>query len=109
MRNALPSLLLCLLMGLSLPLAGQKQFGQLPASARTLIAIKVSGSKRYPEETVAASSGLRLGPGVTEDDFKTAARRLGDMGVFTDVGYSYSFTSAGTKLTFQVSDVGKFV
>ena len=109
MRNALPSLLLCLLMGLSLPLAAQKQFGQLPASARTLIAIKVSGSKRYPEETVAASSGLRLGTVVTEDDFKTAARRLGDMGVFTDVGYSYSFTSAGTKLELQVTDVAKFV
>lgn len=109
MRNRVPRLLFCLLMGLSLPVVAQKQFGQLPASTRTLIAIKVNGSKRYPEQTIAASSGLRLGTVVTEDDFKTAARHLGDMGVFTDVGYSYSFTSAGTKLTFQVSDVGKFV
>lgn len=111
MRNRFPRLLFCLLVGLSLPVAAsaQKQFSQLPASTRTLIAIKVTGSKRYPEQTIAASSGLQLGTPVTEDDFKTAARRLGDMGVFTDVGYSYSFTSAGTKLTFQVSDVGKFI
>lgn len=109
MRKLLPRLLCCLLMGLSLPLAAQKQFAQQPASIRTLIAIKVTGGKRYPEQTIAAACGLQLGAVVTEDDFKSAARRLGDLGVFTDVGYSYSFSSAGTKLEFQVSDVTKFV
>ena len=112
MRKLLPRLLLCLLTALSLPLAArsqQKQFSQQPASTRTLIAIKVTGSKRYPEQTIAAACGLQLGTVVSEDDFKSAARRLGDLGVFTDVGYSYSFTSVGTKLTFQVSDVTKFV
>src|SRR5579863_2281629 len=109
MRNRDIKLWFCLLIGLSLPMAAQKPFGQQPASTRTLIAIKVTGSQRYPEQSVAAASGLRLGTVVTEDDFKSAARRLGDLGVFTDVGYSYSFTAAGTKLTFQVSDVSKFV
>lgn len=109
MRNRLPRLLFCLLMGASLPLAAQKQFSQQPASIRTLVAIKVTGSQRYPEQTIAAACGLQLGSVVTEDDFKSAARRLGDLGVFTDVGYSFSFSSAGTKLTFQVSDVTKFV
>lgn len=109
MRKLLPRLLLCLLTALTLPLAAQKQFAQQPASTRTLIAIKVTGGERYPEPTIAAASGLHLGTPVTEDDFKTAARRLGDLGVFTDVGYSFSFSSAGTKLTFQVSDVTKFV
>ena len=109
MRILSPRLLLCLLMGLSLPLEAQKQFSQQPASTRTLVAIKVTGSQRYPEPSIAAASGLRLGSVVGEDDFKSAARRLGDLGVFTDVGYSYSFAAAGTKLTFQVSDVSKFV
>ena len=112
MRNPLPRLLCCLLLGLNLPLAArplQKQFSQQPASTRTLVAINVAGSKRYPEQTIAAASGLQLGSPVTEDDFKSAARRLGDLGVFVDVGYSYSFTSAGTKLNFQVSDVTKFI
>ncbi|HZC21778.1 MAG TPA: hypothetical protein VE866_00440, partial [Candidatus Binatia bacterium] len=109
MRNLVPSLLFFLLLCLNMPLAAQKQFAQQPASTRTLIAIKVAGSKRYSEQTIAAASGLNLGTVVTEDDFKSAARRLGDLGVFTDVGYSYSFASTGTKLTFQVSDVSKFV
>ena len=109
MRNLLPRLLFYLLISLSLPAAAQKQFAQQPASTRTLIAIKVTGGMRYPEQTIAAASGLQLGTPATEDDFKTAARRLGDLGVFTDVGYSFSFSSAGTKLTFQVSDVTKFV
>jgi outer membrane protein assembly factor BamA len=111
MRNPILTLLLSLTLGLSLPLpaSAQKQFSQLPASTRTLIAIKVTGSQRYPEQTIAAASGLQLRAPVTEDDFKSAARRLGDLGVFTDVGYSYSFTSAGTKLELQVTDVAKFV
>jgi outer membrane protein assembly factor BamA len=58
---------------------------------------------------IAAASGLQIGTPVNDDDFKKAARRLGDMGVFTDIEYSYSYSSAGTKLEFRVSDVEKFV
>ena len=47
--------------------------------------------------------------GGEEDDFKKAARRLGDIGVFTDIAYNYSYSSAGTKLVLQVTDVEKFV
>lgn len=79
MRNPILTLLLSLLLGSSLPLpaSAQKQFSQLPASTRTLIAINVTGSKRYSEQTIAAGTGLHLGTPVTEDDFKSAARRLG--------------------------------
>jgi outer membrane protein assembly factor BamA len=52
---------------------------------------------------------LQLGTPVNEDDFKRAARRLGDTGVFTDITYSYSYSSAGTKLAFHVVDADKFV
>ncbi|HZQ94734.1 MAG TPA: POTRA domain-containing protein [Candidatus Sulfotelmatobacter sp.] len=87
----------------------QKPLSQMPASARQLISIKVIGSKRFSEQDVAAASGLQLGAPVNDDDFKKAARRLGDMGVFTDIAYSFSYSSAGTRLEFHVMDAEKFV
>ncbi len=89
--------------------SSQKPLAQMPASARQLIAIKVIGSQRYSEQAVAATTGLQLGTAVNDDDFKRAARRLGDMGVFTDIAYSYSYSSAGTKLELHVTDAQKFV
>jgi outer membrane protein assembly factor BamA len=106
-------LALTLVAGTSLPglgqSASQKPLAQMPASARQLIAIKVTGSKRFPEAAVAAATGLQMGAPVNDDDFKKAARRLGDMGVFTDIGYKFSYSSAGTKLELQVTDAAKFV
>jgi outer membrane protein insertion porin family len=81
----------------------------MPVSARQLIAIKVTGSKRFPEDAIAAATGLQMGTVVTDDDFKKAAKRLGDTGVFTDIGYTYSYSSAGTKLELHVTDGEKFV
>jgi len=86
-----------------------KSLDQLPAADRKLIAVSVTGSKRYPEADIVAASGLQLGTTITEDDLKKAARRLGDLGVFTDIAYNYSYTSAGTKLTLQVTDGERFV
>jgi outer membrane protein assembly factor BamA len=99
---------LCL-SGMGQGTTSQKALAQMPASARQLIAIKVTGSKRFPEAAVAAATGLQMGAPVNDDDFKKAARRLGDMGVFTDIGYNYSFSSAGTKLELHVTDADKFV
>lgn len=111
MRKFLPSLLLATLLSTGMPLLAQSQkpLSQMPASARNLIAIKVVGTKRFSEQDVAAASGLQMGAPVDDDDFKKAARRLGDMGVFTDIAYSYSYSPAGTKLEFKVVDVDKFV
>jgi outer membrane protein assembly factor BamA len=95
--------------GLAQTPSSQKPLAQMPASARQLIAIKVTGSKRFPEQAIAAATSLQMGTAVDDDDFKKAARRLGDMGVFTDIAYSYSFSSAGTKLELHVTDVDKFV
>jgi outer membrane protein insertion porin family len=81
----------------------------MPASARQLIAVKVSGSKRFSEQDIVAATGLQMGTPVNDDDFKRAARRLGDTGVFTDISYSYSYSSVGTKLDFHVVDADKFV
>src|SRR5206468_12626380 len=82
----------------------QKPISQMPASARQLSAVKVTGSKRFAEQDVVAATSLQMGTPVNDDDFKRAARRLGDTGVFTDISYSYSYSSAGTKLEFHVVD-----
>jgi len=89
--------------------SGQKPLAQVSASARQLIAIKVVGSKRFPEAAIAAATGLQMGTAVNDDDFKKAARRLGDTGVFTDIAYTFSYSSAGTKLELHVTDADKFV
>jgi outer membrane protein assembly factor BamA len=89
--------------------SSQKTMAQMPASARQLIAITVIGSKRFPESAIAAATGLQMGTAVNDDDFKEAARRLGDMGVFTEIAYSFSYSSAGTKLELHVTDADKFL
>lgn len=89
--------------------ASPKPLAQMSASARQLIAIKVTGSKRFPESAIVAATGLQMGSPVIEDDFKKAARHLGDTGVFTDIAYTFSYSSAGTKVEFHVTDVDKFV
>ncbi len=68
--------------------SSQTPISKMPDAARQLIAIKVTGSKRFPEAAIAAATGLQMGTAVTDDDFKKAARRLGDTGVFTDIAYT---------------------
>jgi outer membrane protein assembly factor BamA len=110
MRNSLHILLLLCLASSAWAVAQtQKPISQMPASARQLIAVKITGSKRFSEQDIVAASGLQIGTPANDDDFKRAARRLGDTGVFTDIAYSYSYSSAGTKLEFHVVDADKFV
>jgi hypothetical protein len=74
------------------------------ASANKLIAVKVTGSGRYTEKEILPVTGLQLGQVAGEEDFKDAVQRLGETGVFTDVGYSYSYSPAGTRLELQLAD-----
>jgi len=80
-----------------------------PASGRQLLEIKVTGSKRFRQEEVAAACGLPLGAMVGEEDFKKAARQLGESGAFREIAFTYSYSAAGIKLAFQVSDADKFI
>src|ERR1700692_3348401 len=70
-------------------------------SASILIEVKVKGTTRYTPEDVLAASALRIGVAASEDDFRKAAKELTDSGAFSDVAYSYSYSSAGTKLDLQ--------
>jgi outer membrane protein assembly factor BamA len=81
----------------------------MPASAYKLISVKVTGSKRFTSQEVAAASGLPVGTVAHEEDFKKAARQLGDSGVFSNIAYTFSYSAEGTKLEFQVTDADTFV
>lgn len=81
----------------------------MPPSAYKLIAVKVTGSKRFTSEEIALASGLPVGTVCHEDDFKKAARQLGETGAFSDVSYSYTYSGPGTKLEFKVTDAEKFL
>jgi outer membrane protein assembly factor BamA len=81
----------------------------LPPSAFKLISIKTTGTKRYKSEEIIAASGLQIGQTVSEDDFKRAARLLGETGAFGDVLYSFQYSDDGTKLELQVQDAERFV
>jgi outer membrane protein assembly factor BamA len=81
----------------------------IPASDAKLIEIKATGSKRFTQQEIAAASGLSLGATVDDELFRKAARQLGETGAFGDISYTFSYSSAGTKLAFQVTDADKFV
>src|SRR5271156_2273883 len=102
-RLLLSSLLLCL------SATAQISGGAQPPESYKLIVVKVSGSKRFTQEEIAAASGLPIGTIAHEEDFKKAARQLGETGAFGDITYTYSYSAAGTKLEFHVSDADKFV
>ena len=74
-----------------------------------LIEVRVTGSHRFTSEAIAAASGLPVGATVVEEDFRKATRQLGETGAFSDISFSYSYSSAGTKLVFRVADADKFV
>ena len=79
------------------------------AAPKTLIAIQVKGTTRFSREEIVAATGLKIGDTVTDEDFKRASERLGETGMFSEVGYAFSYSAVGTKLELQVTDSTKFV
>jgi outer membrane protein insertion porin family len=75
-----------------------------PADANRLIALKVTGTARYTDKEILAASGLQIGENAADGDFKEAAQRLGDSGLFSDVVYSYSSSGAGVRLELKLAD-----
>src|SRR5882762_6009285 len=73
-------------------------------AANKLTALKVTGTARYTDKEILAASGLQIGQNAADGDFKEAAQRLGDSGLFNDVVYSYSSSGAGVRLEMQLAD-----
>jgi len=96
---------LCWLMLTSVAAAQKRPASKVsPANATKLIALKATGTARYTDKEILAASGLQLGQDAADGDFKEAVRRLGDSGLFGDIAYSYSSSSAGVKLELQLTD-----
>jgi outer membrane protein insertion porin family len=76
-------------------------------SPHRLLSVRATGTTRYSDQEILAASGLRIGQDAAEGDFKEAAHRLGESGVFPDVVYSFSFSDEGVKLDLQLTDVDK--
>jgi outer membrane protein insertion porin family len=71
--------------------------------------IKVAGTTKYAPAAVIATTGLRVGQMVNEENFKEAVQKLGETGLFSNVGYSFSFDREGTKLELQLADNDQLV
>src|SRR6266849_9558334 len=87
--------------------AAQKQPTRRKVSAvaaNRLTALKVTGTARYTDKEILAASGLQIGQNAADGDFREAAQRLGDSGLFSDVVYSYSSAGAGVRLEMQLAD-----
>ncbi len=105
MKRTLPVLLLACA---SLLLAQTRKPSPPPSSSK-LISINVTGSKRYTPEQIIAATGLQPGQNVSEEDFKSVTRHLGETGAFDDVAYTFEFGPPGMKLALQVTDNNAFV
>ena len=75
--------------------------------AAKLVALKATGTARYTDKEILASSGLQIGQTAADGDFKEAVRRLGNSGLFSDVAYSYTSSGATVKLELQLTDTDK--
>ena len=74
-----------------------------------MIAVNVTGTKRYTPEQLMAATDLHLGDTASEDSFERVVQILGKSGVFTNVAFTYSYSSAGTKLELTVADNDRLV
>lgn len=101
--------LVCLLFA-TVPASAQtgRKSKELPPSAFKLSEVKVTGTERFKPEDVIRASGLQVGQTVHDEDFKGAIRVLGDSGAFSAIGYTFEFSTEGTKLDLKVKDADHF-
>jgi len=74
-----------------------------------LLSIHVKGLNRFKDNEIIASSGLKLGQTAGEPEFKQAAQKLGETGLFTNLKYSYQYSQAGCNLELQVEENDKLI
>lgn len=78
---------------------------QPPSSgAGKLVKIDIAGSKRFPEPSIVAVSGLQIGQQVAREDLQAAADHLGALGWFENVRYKFSSMLDNVTLTVELDD-----
>ncbi len=100
-------LLICTLALAAPPAKPKRQLA--PATPTKLLEVVVHGNSRYTTDQIVAAWGLKLGDTVEKSTLDTAIQRLGAVGVFSDVQYTYSFDRTGTKVELQVSESDKLI
>jgi len=102
---------LALLLSCASPLFAQSRKPSKPLSPSSpiLTSAKATGSTRYTSEQIVAATGLQKGKAVSEDDFKIVTQQLGETGAFSNVAYTFQFSSEGMKLELQLTDSDRFV
>jgi len=97
----LPSLVLC-------AVAMAQTVGKAQISYK-LLSIHVKGLEHFTEDQVVAASGLRLGQLAGEEEFKQAAQKLGETGLFTQLNYTYKYSTKGCDLQLQVAENNRLI
>lgn len=109
--NCTSRLIFCLSLLLSVAAVAQKPATRHKTAAVSspdkLIALKATGTTRYTDKEILAACGLQIGQNAADGDFREAAKRLGDSGLFSDVAYTYTSSGSGVKLELQLTDVDK--
>ena len=92
-----------------IPASAGRATGQGAQATTKIIAIHVTGNKRFAEAQVVAASGLRIGDPAAEASLNDAASRLAQSGAFSDVGYQYRSNAGGWEAEFQVVEAAYFL
>lgn len=75
-----------------------------PSTTLPLLAVRVNGAKRIPQDKVAALAGLKIGGSVNRDSFAAAHQRLIASGLYESASYRFEKPASqnGYVLTFEV-------
>lgn len=74
------------------------------SGAGRLASVKVTGSKKYQPDLVAAQTGLSPGSTIAKADIQNGADRLARSGLFSNVQYTFASEDAGVRVEYQVTD-----
>ncbi len=74
-----------------------------------VLSIRVKGASHLQDAQIITASGLQLGQFASEADFKQAIQKLGETGLFTELTYSYQYSSAGCSVELQIEEDDKLV
>jgi len=75
-----------------------------PARSSTIASIRVTGSRKFPEDQIVAASGLKAGDMVTAEQIQDAANRLAVLGIFSTVNFRFTSKGDAINLEFQVQE-----
>lgn len=85
---------------------------QAPEKSRLsykLLSIQVKGLQRFTADQVISTSGLKIGEMAGDPEFQQAAQKLGETGLFSQLTYTYKYSTAGCDLELQVAENQKLV